>query len=185
MVSNSAKQHIWPFSTSPLVCSKAEYHSGYYTVSGHNSRYSTQMRRKRQCCFRSTMETDRNALHIKLCFSLKACDLHSSYDMQFPKDGAPTQPCCRSSAADKAHKEMRFAVLMPLTPLTPSLLILQTPHFPSSPCPAFSSDGTENLSDCAGTFHSLLMVGLHLAFWTCWLLAVLSEVTFPLAAYAK
>lgn len=70
-----------------------------------------------------------HALHVKLCFSLQACDLCISYDMRFSKDKAPTQPCSRSSAADKAHKEMRFAVFMPLIPLTPSA------HPPNSTLP--------------------------------------------------
>jgi len=50
MFSSSVEQYVWPYSTSALVRSQAEYHSGYYTVSGHNTRYSAQMRRKRQCC---------------------------------------------------------------------------------------------------------------------------------------
>lgn len=56
----------------------------------------------------------------------------NSENMQFTTDGTFRQSWCRSSAAEKVLKEMRFSLLMLLTPLIPSLPVLYS-------CPQLSA----------------------------------------------
>lgn len=165
MVSNVAEQCTQPSSKSLSYAQNQNIILVIALVSGHNSRYSIQMRRKRQCSFLPPLK-QRGIHYTFYSASLWTHDLHSFYDMKFPKDGTP---CSRSSTADKALKGMKFAMLMPLTPLTPSLPVLQISLFLSSPYPAFSTGGLRTFLILSCTFHNSFMVRLHLAFWSSWL----------------
>lgn len=183
MVSNVAEQCTQPSSKSLSYAQKQNIILFIALVSGHNSRYSIQVRRKRQCSFLPPLK--QRGIHYTFnSASLWTHDLYCFYDMKFPKDGTPYS---RSSTADKALKGKKFAVFMPLTPLTPSLPVFQIFqdlfNFPLNSLPSFQHWWAEDLSDSVMHISQLI----HGETSSCLLvfLTVPSKTTFPLVACSR